>query len=200
MTSGCAMLTPLMAVWILTASPATPCIAALHDYTFGDAGVSPADRCIASPARVATDEGRTMDDGLERIVLVDASDTEIGTAAKLDGHRRGLMHRALSVIVRDRAGRMLLQKRQIGKYHSGGLWTNTCCSHPRPGRARGPGRGPPGRRGDGLHLRPLPLMTVTYRADVGQWPDRARIRACVRRSLRGCRAAGPARGGRLRPG
>ena len=55
-----------------------------------------------------------MDDGLERIVLVDASDTEIGTAAKLDGHRRGLMHRALSVIVRDRAGRMLLQKRQIG--------------------------------------------------------------------------------------
>ena len=74
-----------------------------------------------------------MDDGLERIVLVDASDTEIGTAAKLDGHRRGLMHRALSVIVRDRAGRMLLQKRQIGKYHSGGLWTNTCCSHPRPG-------------------------------------------------------------------
>ena len=95
-----------------------------------------------------------MDDGLERIVLVDASDTEIGTAAKLDGHRRGLMHRALSVIVRDRAGRMLLQKRQIGKYHSGGLWTNTCCSHPRPGRARGRGCDPPGRRGDGLHLHP----------------------------------------------
>jgi isopentenyl-diphosphate Delta-isomerase len=70
--------------------------------------------------------------GAERVVLVDRSDTEIGTIEKLAGHRRGLLHRALSVVVRDDAGRFLLQKRDRGKYHSGGLWSNTCCSHPRP--------------------------------------------------------------------
>lgn len=108
-----------------------------------------------------------MDDGLERIVLVDASDTEIGTAAKLDGHRRGLMHRALSVIVRDRAGRMLLQKRQVGKYHSGGLWTNTCCSHPRPGEPVAVAATRRVAEEMGFTCTLLPLMTVTYRADVG---------------------------------
>jgi isopentenyl-diphosphate delta-isomerase len=53
--------------------------------------------------------------------------------AKLEAHRQGLRHRAVSVIVRDRHNRLLLQQRAAAKYHSGGLWTNTCCSHPRPG-------------------------------------------------------------------
>ena len=73
-----------------------------------------------------------MDDGRERVVLVDAADRQVGTAPKLEAHRRGLLHRALSVIVRDGEGRLLLQQRHARKYHSGGLWTNTCCSHPRP--------------------------------------------------------------------
>lgn len=69
----------------------------------------------------------------EHVILVDDRDLPIGTAEKLDAHRRGLLHRAFSVIVWDNRGRQLLQRRASSKYHSGGLWTNTCCGHPRPG-------------------------------------------------------------------
>jgi isopentenyl-diphosphate Delta-isomerase len=74
-----------------------------------------------------------MTDAEEFLVLVDEDDREIGTGGKLAVHREGHLHRALSVVIRDSRGRLLLQKRSVGKYHSGGLWTNTCCSHPRPG-------------------------------------------------------------------
>lgn len=74
-----------------------------------------------------------METTSETLVLVDDDDRETGTAEKLDAHRRGLLHRAFSVIVWDANGRQLLQKRAAGKYHSGGLWTNACCGHPRPG-------------------------------------------------------------------
>jgi isopentenyl-diphosphate delta-isomerase len=69
----------------------------------------------------------------EHVVLVDERDREIGTAPKLDAHQSGALHRAFSVVLFDRAGRMLLQRRARSKYHSGGLWANTCCGHPRPG-------------------------------------------------------------------
>ncbi|MFA5958092.1 isopentenyl-diphosphate Delta-isomerase [Hyphomicrobium sp.] len=69
----------------------------------------------------------------EEVVLVDTEDNETGIAEKLDAHREGRLHRAFSVMVWDTRGRLLLQRRQIDKYHSGGLWTNTCCGHPRPG-------------------------------------------------------------------
>ena len=72
-------------------------------------------------------------DDEDQVILVDAGDRAIGTAPKLAAHREGLLHRAVSVQLRDDRGRLLLQRRHIGKYHSGGLWTNTCCSHPRPG-------------------------------------------------------------------
>lgn len=68
----------------------------------------------------------------EFVVLVDESDQEIGRMEKLEAHRRGLLHRALSVFVFNHSGELLLHRRAIEKYHSGGLWTNTCCSHPRP--------------------------------------------------------------------
>lgn len=68
----------------------------------------------------------------EWVQLVDAQDRPAGRAEKLDAHRRALLHRAFSVFVFDAAGRLLLQRRADGKYHSGGLWTNTCCGHPRP--------------------------------------------------------------------
>ena len=71
----------------------------------------------------------------DAVVLVDAEDRVVGTMAKLEAHRRGLLHRAVSVFVRDSSDRLLLQQRAPGKYHSGGLWTNTCCSHPRPGES-----------------------------------------------------------------
>ena len=67
------------------------------------------------------------------VVLVDARDVEVGVAPKLDAHRDGRLHRAVSVVLFDDGGRLLLQQRAGGKYHSAGLWSNTCCGHPRPG-------------------------------------------------------------------
>ncbi len=60
-------------------------------------------------------------------------DEEFGTMEKLEAHRKGVLHRAFSIFIFDSEGRLLLQERALDKYHSGGLWTNTCCSHPRPG-------------------------------------------------------------------
>ena len=69
----------------------------------------------------------------ELVVLVDESGRELGTATKLSVHVSGRLHRAVSVFVFDGEGRALLQRRAAGKYHSGSLWSNTCCGHPRPG-------------------------------------------------------------------
>ena len=69
----------------------------------------------------------------EHVVLVNERDEAVGAMEKLEAHRRGELHRAFSVFVFDTEGRVLLQRRAVGKYHSGGLWTNTCCGHPRPG-------------------------------------------------------------------
>ena len=69
----------------------------------------------------------------EEVILVDEMDQEIGTMEKLNAHQIGLLHRAISVFIFNTKGELLLQKRASSKYHSGGLWTNTCCSHPRPG-------------------------------------------------------------------
>ena len=69
----------------------------------------------------------------DRVVLVDADDNAIGTADKLEAHRAGRLHRAFSVFVFNDRGEMLLQQRAGDKYHSGGLWSNACCSHPGPG-------------------------------------------------------------------
>lgn len=68
----------------------------------------------------------------EHVVLVDENDNPVGVAEKLAAHRCGSLHRAISVFVFDSRGRLLLQRRAAAKYHSGGLWSNTCCSHPRP--------------------------------------------------------------------
>jgi isopentenyl-diphosphate delta-isomerase len=70
---------------------------------------------------------------MEKIILVDKKDREIGTGEKLEVHKSGKLHRAFSIFVFNRKGELLLQKRAKGKYHSGGLWSNTCCSHPRAG-------------------------------------------------------------------
>jgi isopentenyl-diphosphate delta-isomerase len=70
---------------------------------------------------------------MEEVVLVDETDHETGILEKLEAHQKGLLHRAVSVLLFNSKGEMLLQKRAEGKYHSAGLWTNACCSHPRPG-------------------------------------------------------------------
>ena len=72
---------------------------------------------------------------MERVILVDENDVAIGSAEKLQAHVDGKLHRAFSIFVFDAQGRTLLQRRAGSKYHSGGLWSNTCCGHPRPGEA-----------------------------------------------------------------
>src|SRR3989338_4869056 len=71
----------------------------------------------------------------EYVILVDDHDQEIGYAEKLSAHKKNLLHRAFSVFIFRKQPRLelLLQQRALKKYHSAGLWTNTCCSHPRPG-------------------------------------------------------------------
>lgn len=90
-----------------------------------------------SKSRLPEDAARSaaQEASEEAVVLVDTDDRPIGTIGKLEAHQRGLLHRAISVVVRDSSNRLLLQQRAPSKYHSGGLWANTCCSHPRPGEA-----------------------------------------------------------------
>lgn len=75
---------------------------------------------------------------MERVILVDESDRALGEAEKLSTHRDGRLHRAFSVLVRNTGGDVLLQRRAPTKYHSAGLWANTCCGHPRPEEATVP--------------------------------------------------------------
>ena len=72
---------------------------------------------------------------IERLVLTDDRNRSIGWGEKLHVHEAGLLHRAFSIFLVDREGAIALQKRHPAKYHSGGLWANTCCGHPRPGEA-----------------------------------------------------------------
>ncbi len=68
----------------------------------------------------------------EKVILVDENDKAIGVMGKMEAHEKGVLHRAFSVFIFNDKGEMLLQRRALTKYHSAGLWTNTCCSHPRP--------------------------------------------------------------------
>lgn len=72
---------------------------------------------------------------MEQVILVDIHDIPLGTEEKLKAHELALLHRAFSVFVFNKSGELMLQRRALHKYHSPGLWTNTCCSHPRPGES-----------------------------------------------------------------
>lgn len=69
---------------------------------------------------------------MEKVILVDENDKEIGIEEKIKAHKDGKLHRAFSIFIFNSKGELLLQKRAKEKYHSGGLWSNTCCGHPRP--------------------------------------------------------------------
>lgn len=70
---------------------------------------------------------------MQEVILVNEQDHEQGVMEKMEAHEKGLLHRAFSVFIFNKKGDMLLQRRALTKYHSGGLWTNACCSHPQPG-------------------------------------------------------------------
>lgn len=67
---------------------------------------------------------------MDKLILVDENDVPVGVAEKMEAHQKALLHRAFSVFIFNSKGEMLLQQRALKKYHSGGLWTNACCSHP----------------------------------------------------------------------
>lgn len=101
---------------------------------------------------------------MEEVILVDESDNAIGTMEKMEAHRRGVLHRAFSVLVFNSSGEMLLQKRAAGKYHSGGLWTNTCCSHPYPSESMEASVQKRVRYEMGIDVKPEFLFKFIYRA------------------------------------
>jgi isopentenyl-diphosphate delta-isomerase len=83
----------------------------------------------STPVNTTTDEAILLE-------LVDEHGVTIGTEEKLAAHQApGLLHRAFSVFLFDSRGRLLLQQRALGKYHSPGVWSNTCCGHPYPGES-----------------------------------------------------------------
>lgn len=69
----------------------------------------------------------------QNVILVSEQDAAVGEMEKMEAHRKGILHRAFSVFIFNSKGEMLLQRRALHKYHSGGLWSNACCSHPYPG-------------------------------------------------------------------
>jgi len=71
--------------------------------------------------------------GYMEVILVNKKDEVQGTMEKLEAHKKGLLHRAFSIFVFNSNNELLIHQRAFGKYHSEGLWTNTCCSHPAPG-------------------------------------------------------------------
>lgn len=72
---------------------------------------------------------------MDKVILVDKNNRKIGEMEKLEAHQKGLLHRAFSIFVFNDKNELLIQQRNPTKYHSGGLWTNTVCSHPSPGES-----------------------------------------------------------------
>lgn len=105
---------------------------------------------------------------MEMVILVDHNDVAIGTMEKMEAHRRGELHRAFSVLVFNSKGEILLQKRALHKYHSGGLWTNACCSHPQPGEKMEDAARRRLREEMGIDLQPEYAYKFIYKTDLDQ--------------------------------
>jgi isopentenyl-diphosphate delta-isomerase len=102
---------------------------------------------------------------MEYVILVDEQDAPLGLMEKLMAHEQGALHRAISVLIFNKRQELLLQRRALEKYHSPGLWTNSCCTHPRDGEdiAKAGERRLMEEMGMSVPLRPL--FHFTYRAE-----------------------------------
>lgn len=105
---------------------------------------------------------------MEHVILVDREDNQIGTMEKMEAHRKGVLHRAFSVLLFDSAGRMLIQKRAHDKYHSRNLWTNACCSHPLPGETLEEATRRRLQEELGIDVQPAYRYSFIYRAELDQ--------------------------------
>lgn len=102
----------------------------------------------------------------EFVVLVDPADHAVGVMEKMEAHRKGLLHRAISVFIFNSMGDLLIHKRADGKYHSAGLWTNACCSHPRDNETPHDAAVRRLREEMGMECSLRPVFTIIYRAEL----------------------------------
>ncbi len=100
----------------------------------------------------------------EFVITVDKHNQAIGQEEKLMAHRTGVLHRAFSVFIFNQHQELLLQKRALTKYHSAGLWTNTCCGHPRPGETTPAAAQRRLFEETGIHCPLSPAGVITYHA------------------------------------
>lgn len=100
------------------------------------------------------------------VILVDQNDRELGSMEKMEAHVKGVLHRAFSVFVFNEKNELLLQRRAFGKYHSEGLWTNTCCSHPAPGESVNEAGKRRMKEEMGMEIDPESLFSFIYRAEL----------------------------------
>lgn len=104
----------------------------------------------------------------DHVILVDEQDRELGTMEKMAAHEQGVLHRAFSIFVFNAHNELLIHKRAKSKYHSGGLWTNTCCSHPRLGESVEEAAHRRLKEEMGMEADLLPQFTFIYRQELDQ--------------------------------
>lgn len=103
----------------------------------------------------------------EQVILVNEEDAEIGLMPKMEAHEKGLLHRAFSIFLFNSRGELLLQQRAPSKYHSPGLWSNTCCSHPRAGESTAAAAARRLREEMGMSCDLKHVFNFSYRAELG---------------------------------
>lgn len=104
----------------------------------------------------------------ELVILVNEKDEQIGLMEKMEAHEKAVLHRAFSVFIFNSRGEMLLQQRALHKYHSPGLWTNTCCSHPRDGETLIQATSRRLEEEMGMQCELTKAFDFIYKSDVGQ--------------------------------
>lgn len=104
----------------------------------------------------------------EYVVLVDEHDNEMGVMEKMEAHEKAILHRAFSIFIFNSKGEMLIHRRALTKYHTPGLWTNACCSHPRKGESLAAATERRLQEEMGMRCSLNKVFDFVYKADVGQ--------------------------------
>jgi len=102
----------------------------------------------------------------EEVILVDKNDLAIGRMGKMEAHIQCKLHRAFSIFIFNNSGQLLLQQRALEKYHSAGKWTNTCCSHPRPGELTADAAKRRLKEEMNMECEMTPVFTFSYLAEL----------------------------------
>ena len=106
---------------------------------------------------------------MEEVILVNKKDEQIGTGEKLKVHLEGKLHRCFSILIFNSKGELLIQQRAKSKHHSPGLWSNTCCSHPRPGEKLIAAAKRRLKEEMGIDTDLKEIFSFIYRAKSGKW-------------------------------